>query len=100
MIFTSSKDRSIMDKVEKVISRKFHIDSQRFIEKDTSDNVSLARSYLFYILHYDYNFSAAKISDNYFRTIRAVFFSLSKIGYRIKNQRIYKDMYNEIVNNI
>jgi chromosomal replication initiation ATPase DnaA len=86
-----------MDKVEKAICKYFNVNSMSLVDKDTSNNVSMARSFLFYILNNDYGFSLNKIMDNYCRTQRSVCYNLSKIKCQIKMQKVYRNIYNEIM---
>lgn len=97
MINTTKDDRSIMDKVEKVICKYFNVTPMSLVDKDTSNNVSMARSFLFYILNKDYAFSYGKISQNYLRTYRGVQYTLSKIKCQIKMQKVYRNIYDEIM---
>lgn len=100
MINTTKDDRSIMDKVEKVICKYFNVTSISLVDKDTSNNVSMARGFLFHILHKEYKFSANKIADNYLRKRRGVFLSLSKINHQIRLQKVYKNIYEELLDMI
>lgn len=96
----TKKERSMMDKVEKAVCKYFNVTSTSIVDKDTSNNVSLARSFLFYILHYDCGFSFSKIEDNYYRRQRSVCYCTSKIKYQVKMQRLYKNIYNELLDMI
>jgi chromosomal replication initiation ATPase DnaA len=84
-----------IDLVEKVLCKEFNISENDFASKNSTANVSLARGFLFYFLHKEYNLSAGKLSKYYFRGARAIFWNVSKIGFLIK-QRAYKEIYEKV----
>lgn len=96
MIKTMEDDRIIMDKVEKEICNEFNVNSYALVDLDTSNNTSIARMFLFYILHHEYNFSYNKIASNYNRTIRSVFRNCAKNEVLLR-QRCYSTIYEDIL---
>lgn len=97
MIKTTENDRIIMDKVEKVICKYFNVTSYSLVDKDTSNNTSLARAFLFYILDDYYDIARPKICDCYMRTKRCLEYSISKMKYQIKMQKVYNNIYKELL---
>lgn len=65
-------------------------------DKNNKKNDSLARGYVWYILHYDYNLSVSQIAKEYNRSKRAVFYLISKTKYIVDNQSTYKKLYEKI----
>lgn len=96
MIKTTKDDRMIMDKVEKEICNEFNVNSYALVDLDTTNNTSIARMFLFYILHHEYNFSYNKIASNYNRTIRSVFRNCAKNEVLLR-QRCYSTIYEDIL---
>lgn len=97
MIKPTIEEFKIIEKVEKDVCRYFGVDKQAIVNKDRTSQVSMARGYIFYILHKEYGLSIAKIANTYLRTSRAVFWHIGKIKYFLK-QRMYKEIYNNICN--
>lgn len=89
----------IMDKAEKEVCNEFNVNSYSLIDYDTSNNTSIARMFLFYILHHEYNFSYNKIASNYNRTIRSVFRNCTKNKVLLRLQG-YKTIYENILNRL
>lgn len=81
--------------VEKKVCQFFGVKEQAIVNNDRTTQVTMARGYIFYLLHVDFEFSIAKIANTYHRTPRAVFWHVGKIKYFLK-QRMYKDIYNKI----
>lgn len=91
----TSDEFKIIEKVEKDVCRYFCVDKQNVINKNRTSQVSMARGYIFYILHKEYKLSISKIANTYFRTPRAVFWHVNKIKHFLK-QKMYKEIYNNI----
>lgn len=98
MIITED-ERMIMDKAEKEVCKEFNVNSYSLIDYDTSNNTSIARMFLFYILHYKYKFSCNKIGDNYNRTNRSVLRNCAKNKVLLRQQG-YKTIYENILNRL
>ena len=95
MVTITLDEKKLIDKVEKRVCDHFGINEQLVINKGRKSQVSMARGYIYYILHYDYNLSITQISNTYFLTRRAIFWHVSKVKHLLK-QRIYKGIYDEI----
>lgn len=95
MIKPTIEEFQIIERVEKDVCNFFGVHKQAIASKERTSQVSMARGYVFYILHKDYGISISKIANTYFRTSRAVFWHIGKIKYFLK-QRMYKEIYNNI----
>ena len=93
----SDNQRMKLDELEIKVAKYFNIRVQDIINFTNNHNISLARSYVFYIAHHDMKISASCIAKEYYRKVRGVFKSISKIKYLIENQRRYRNIYNDIV---
>lgn len=91
----TKEEKVIIEKVESIVCGFFDVKPQMVINTNRTSQVSLARGYIFYILHKNYNISISKIANTYFRTTRAVFWHIEKITYFL-NQRMYKEIYDNI----
>lgn len=88
-------EQRIIEKVESIVCSFFNVIPQKIVNANRTSQVSLARGYIFYILHNDYKISISKIAETYFRTPRAVFWHIEKIKYFL-TQRMYKEIYDNI----
>lgn len=95
MIQASQEEKKIIDEIEKKVCRYFDVRCQAIVNRDMTSQVSLARGYIFYILHVDHKISINKIANTYFRKKRVVFWNINKIKHLLKI-RMYKEMYNNI----
>ena len=95
MVRLTEQEKVIIDKVEKGVCSFFGVKSQSIVSKDGTSQTTMARGYIFYILHNDYHISISKIANTYFRTPRAVFWHIGKIKYLLK-QKMYKEIYSNI----
>lgn len=95
MVKPTSDEFKIIEKVEKDVCGYFGVDKQNVISKNRTSQVSMARGYIFYILHKEYKLSISKIANTYFRTPRAIFWHVNKIKHFLK-QKMYKEIYNNI----
>lgn len=89
-----------IEHLEDVISNYFNVPKDVFWDKKWDKITSKAKSYLWYILHYDEKISSGKIAKRYGRTKRNVFITLSKIKFAIEKQKGYKKTYDDIYKNI
>lgn len=95
MITTTIEEKNLIDNVEKKVCKYFNVDKQAIVNNDRTSQVSMARGFIFYILHKDYELSINKIANTYFRTSRAVFWHVNKVTFLL-NQRMYKEIYSNI----
>ncbi len=95
MINISQEEKNLIDKVEESVCKYFSVSCQRIINKDMTSQVSLARGYIFYILHVDKKISINKIAKVYLRQKRVVFWNVSKIRHLLK-LKVYKEIYDNI----
>lgn len=95
MVTPTEEEKKVIERIEKDVCSFFSVNLQSIINQDRTSQVSMARGYIFYILHKDYGLSISKIANTYFRTPRAVFWHINKIKYFLK-QRMYKEIYHSI----
>lgn len=95
MVKPTDEEFKLIERTEKKVCEFFGINRQSIVNMDRTSVVSMARGYIFYILHKDYKLSISKIANTYYRTNRAVFWHIGKIKHLLK-QRIYKEIYNSI----
>ncbi len=88
-------ERKIVDDLERCVCNVLNVDQEQIKNKNLKTNVTLARGFIFYILHKDYGFSISLISKLYKRSIRNVFWHNDKISHFLK-QSIYKEIHNRI----
>lgn len=86
----------MIENLEKCICTFFSIDKDLLIGKNHLKQPSLARGYLWYILHYDYKLSDRYIAIAYKRNTRTVRKMIAKMKYSIDNLKYYKNDYNII----
>lgn len=86
----------MIENLENTICDLFEIQKQTLCEKNHLKRESLARGYLWYILHYDYKLSNKKIAMHYERNIRTVQKMIAKMKYLIDNLKSYKSEYDKI----
>lgn len=89
------EEKKIIENIEREVCKYFCVSINSIANNDRTSQVSMARGYIFYILHKDYGLSISKIANTYFRTPRAVFWHINKIKYFLK-QRMYKEIYHSI----
>jgi chromosomal replication initiation ATPase DnaA len=82
--------------IERKICKYFDVKLELLVGKNCFGQASLARNYLWYILHYDCNLSINTIAKEYERTPRRVKRVVSKTKYLVTTQRIYKEHYEKI----
>lgn len=96
----NDKDNKIIDCIENYICELFGVSSEEIYAINATRVASLARAYLFYIIHIDLKYSIKCICDRYGRKKRSVFTAISKIKYLINNQKQFTAQYEEIKNGI
>lgn len=96
MVKPTDEEFKTIERVEKNVCSFFGVNRQSIVNQDRTSQVSMARGYIFYILHKDYGLSISKIANTYFRTPRAVFWHINKIKFLLK-QRMYKEIYTNVL---
>ncbi len=95
MVRITEDEKDLIDKVEDMVCEYFNVQCQSIINRDMTSQASLARGYIFYILHVNYKLSISKIANTYQRQKRVVFWHINKIKHLLK-QRMYKETYYNI----
>lgn len=88
---------SKIEKLSRFASRYFNVEERRLYSNNTDNQSSLARYIVWYYLHRECEVPAGVLSKEYFRQRRAIFRGISKFDWMIKNQKMYKDMYDKFV---
>lgn len=91
------EESKIFDKVEKVVCQYFGVDLNKIVSKDTTNKVSMARNYMYYLLHCHFRISISKISESYFRTQRGVKHQISIMKVCIKSNSAFKEILSKLV---
>lgn len=91
---------SYMDLIIDKICTYFNIDKEKVIAKSNKQDVSIVRNYIYYILHYEYNFSIGNIAKKFGRCRREINYRVSEIKYRIEYFPFNKQEYQEIIDNL
>lgn len=100
MICVNDDAREIIEKTEKAVCISFGIERKSIIERNLTNTAVIARSILFYTLHYDYMLSINKLSKIYGRSPRSVNYVISKIKYSIEKQNTYRVLYERVRSNM
>lgn len=96
MIKPNEDELKVIEKVEEYVCSYFGVNSDKLPSRTKTLNIAMARAFVFYILHTDYNISINKIANTYFRTPRLVNWQCEKLRYMLK-QRNYAKTYNDII---
>lgn len=86
----------MVQKIEEKICNYFGVEKELIVSKNNIINASLARGYLWYILHYDCGMSVNAIAKHYQRNPRSVHKLIAKVKYLVTTQRLYKEHYNAL----
>lgn len=90
------KIQNKVDKISEIVCTYFNVEEQQIISRNSTERVSNARYFLWYILHYHLRISGLTLAKIYFRKKRVVFSGISKIRQGIKNQPFYKIIYEDL----
>lgn len=96
ILYLCGKTYTMIEKIEEKICEYFGVDKELLVATSSYRQPSFARSYLWYILHYDCGLSVNKIAKQYGRTPRRINRVVSKIKYLIETQKAYKEHYNAL----
>lgn len=100
MVAITENDRKIIDFTEEVVCKYFNVNLNDVTSKNHKRDASLARGFIWYILHCEYGLSITKISNEYYRNRRSTNHLIAKIKMAIKKQSYYREMYNNIKTNL
>lgn len=84
-------------KICEFIAHYFHIDENQMYGYSRKENIVMARHLAWYILHVDHKISTAILSKEFFRSKRVIFFGVNKIRNGIENQKYYRSIYNDFM---
>lgn len=90
------KDGLNISSIEDVIMDLFHVDRDGFYTRQGVKQVYTARHFLWLILHDDMGMSHKEIAVHYDRSRRMVAKFVSKMRFRVNNQRQDKAIYEEL----
>lgn len=96
MVKPTKEEETILEQVEKSVCNFFGVTIDDIISRNITANITMARGYIYYILHVDKGISVNKIANSYFRTTRAVFWHINKVKHLLK-QRAYAENYRKIL---
>lgn len=96
----SNECDNIIKKVESGVCPMFNVNEQEILNKNHKREPSIARGFVWYILHYLYHLPISQISEVYFRSPRGVKAHIARTKELLKRQRIYENIYLEIKNKL
>ena len=99
MVKPNEEEIKLINHVEEQVCKYFAVDTNAIVSNNRTSNVTMARGYIFYIIHVDNNLSINKLANVYLRTARAIFWHVNKVKSLIK-QRVYKEIYQNICNSL
>lgn len=97
MVELTEDNKRIMDLVEPIVCKYFNVNEKDVVSRNHKRDASLARGFIWYILHYNYGFSIKKLANGYYRNIRSITSLIAKTKHAIKKQVSYKQMYDTII---
>lgn len=86
-----------IDEIEMIVANHFGIEPQSIINRESKENVSNARYFLWYILHFDLGMSPTQLGRLYYRTPRLVKRGYAKIKSGIKFHKLYSNIYEDLM---
>ena len=95
MVLTDS-DKYKIKYIEKEVCKYFKVDYNEIIKFNSTRDVSIARSFIFYIVHKDLGISLRCMMDVFSRKYRTITTSVAKTKYLIENLSSYNNVYNSI----
>ena len=85
-----------IESIEQAVCGFFEVSLEDIYSRTKNRKVSCARHFLWYILHEDFGMSNAQIARRYGRIKRRVVEYISKIRFRVANQRGDAIIYQEL----
>lgn len=89
-----------MDLIIDKVCAYFNVDKEKVIAKSNKQDISIVRNYIYYILHYEYNFSIGNIAKRFGRCRREINYRVSEIKYRIEYFPNNKQEYQGIIDDL
>ena len=86
----------MLGKIEELVCVSFNVDRCDIYERNSTKNVSNARSMVWYILHYKYKHSCEAIAKHYSRTRRNVCYMVAKTKFLIERDKDIQCKYKKI----
>lgn len=87
----------MLDKIEELVCGFFDVDRHDIYERNSTKNVSNARSMVWYILHCKYHHSCEAIAKHYSRTRRNVCYMVAKNKFLIERDKNIQLKYRKII---
>lgn len=86
-----------IDEIESIVCQYFQVREQDVINNSRKKDHTIARYFLWYILHYNLCLSSLTIARVYLINARSVKVGCAKIKMRIKTHKYYKNIYDELM---
>lgn len=96
----NNSDEKLLRHLENICSGYFNIHQKLVHNGDRRSAATMARGFIMYISHYNYDIPTSVLCNFYLLTRRSVFWNIKKIKSLIELYKPYKDMYNEICEKI
>lgn len=91
-----SEKRLLIDRIERIVCQYFDVCPEDILDKGHKTGQSLAKGFLWYILHKDYKISSNALARIYFRTQRSLLMHIAKTNSCIQANKRYKTYYKEL----
>lgn len=82
--------------VENAVCSTFNVKEQDIVNKNHKREPSIARGFVWYLLHYSFHLPISQIAEIYIRSPRGVKAHIARTKELLKRQRIYDKIYSEI----
>lgn len=87
----------VIDNICRVVCKYFNVREQDLFNSDRREKVFNAKTFLWYILHYEVRLSANTLSDVYMTDKRSIFRGIAKIRTGISTQPYYRFIYDDLL---
>lgn len=89
--------KSKIEKLSRFVSKYFNVNEKSLYSICTDNDTSYARYIVWYYLHKEESVSAGVLAKEFCRDRRTIFRGISKLDWMIRNQRMYKEMYDKFI---
>lgn len=94
------KQENIINRITDDICDYFNVNKSSIIGLDRRESAINAKTFIWYILHYEMKLSIKTISIVYEREMRSIYRGVAKIREGLKNQPYYRMIYDDLMNTV
>lgn len=91
----NEKHREIVYCIEDIVCDIIGVCRKDIMDKNKATAPTVARNITWYILHFEYGYSANTIAKIYNRSTRNIFKQIADIKYKIENCKFYANMHDK-----